>query len=45
MMRAVHGSGESYEEYEYLYGKRLLEEKDPCLGRIFCGSKESEKVS
>ena len=31
MMRAVHGSGESYEEYEYLYGKRLLEEKDPVL--------------
>lgn len=31
MMQAVHGSGESYEEYEYLYGKRLLEEKDPVL--------------
>ena len=31
MMRAVHGSGEPYEEYEYLYGKRLLEEKDPVL--------------
>ena len=30
-MRAVHGSGEPYEEYEYLYGKRLLEEKDPVL--------------
>lgn len=31
MMQAVHGSGEPYEEYEYLYGKRLLEEKDPVL--------------
>lgn len=31
MMRVVHGSGEPYEEYEYLYGKRLLEEKDPVL--------------
>ena len=33
MMRAVHGKEEAYEEYEYLYGKRLVEKKDPVLGR------------
>lgn len=33
MMCAVHGDGEDYEPYEYLYGKRLLEKEDPVLYR------------
>lgn len=31
VMRAVPGEAEPYEEYEYLYGKRLLEERHPVL--------------
>lgn len=31
MMKAVHGIPEQYEEYEYMYGKRLLEKKHPVL--------------
>lgn len=33
VMRAGHGEKEDYEAYEYLYGKRLLEKKDPVLFR------------
>ncbi len=33
MMRVVHGDREDYEPYEYLYGKRLLEARDPELYR------------
>lgn len=31
LMKAVRGTEESYEEWEYLYGKRLLERKHPVL--------------
>lgn len=31
MMRAVHGKPEHYEEYEYIYGKRLLKMCHPVL--------------
>lgn len=31
VMKAVHGASEPYEEWEYLYGKRLLEKKHPVL--------------
>ena len=31
MMRAIHGQGECYEEYEYLYGKELLKMRHPVL--------------
>lgn len=34
VMRAVHGEREAYEEWEYLYGKRLLEERHPVLGEF-----------
>ena len=27
MMKVVHGEPEKYEEYEYIYGKKLLEKK------------------
>lgn len=31
MMRVVHGEGEHYEDFEYRYGKRLLEMRHPVL--------------
>lgn len=31
VMRVTHGPQEAYEAYEYIYGKRLLEQKDPVL--------------
>ncbi len=31
MMRVIHGEPEQYEDYEYLYGKRLLEMRHPVL--------------
>lgn len=31
MMKVVHGETEVYEEYEYIFGKRLLEKKHPVL--------------
>ena len=31
MMRVVHGNMEPWTEIEYLYGKYLLEKKEPCL--------------
>lgn len=31
VMRVVHGTKEPYEEWEYLYGKRLLEARHPVL--------------
>ena len=40
MMRVVHGEAETYEEYEYLYGKRLLEKKDPVLKKYLLREKE-----
>ena len=40
MMRVAHGEAEDYEEYEYLYGKRLLEKKDPVLKKYLLREKE-----
>ena len=34
MMRAVHGEPECYEEYEYLYGKKLLGMRHPVLRKF-----------
>ena len=34
VMRVVHGDPEPYEAWEYLYGKRLLEERHPVLGEF-----------
>ena len=34
MMKVVHGESEKYEEYEYIYGKRLLEKKHPVLQKF-----------
>ena len=34
MMRVVHGEPEEYEEYEYIYGKKLLEKKHPVLQKF-----------
>ena len=31
MMKVVHGEPEKYAEYEYIYGKKLLEKKHPVL--------------
>lgn len=31
MMKVIHGEPESYETYEYLYGKKLLENQHPVL--------------
>ena len=31
MMKVVHGVPEHYEEYEYIYGKKLLEKRHPVL--------------
>lgn len=36
MMKAVHGVSEPYEEYEYIYGKKLLEERHPVLYAFLC---------
>ncbi len=33
-MRAVHGEPECYEEYEYLYGKKLLGMRHPVLRKF-----------
>ena len=34
MMKVVHGEVEKYEEYEYIYGKKLLEKKHPVLQKF-----------
>lgn len=34
MMKVVHGEVEDYEEYEYIYGKKLLEKKHPVLQKF-----------
>ena len=34
MMKVVHGDVEQYEEYEYIYGKKLLEKKHPVLQKF-----------
>ena len=34
MMKVVHGEAEKYEEYEYIYGKKLLEKKHPVLQKF-----------
>lgn len=34
MMKVVHGEPEEYEEYEYIYGKKLLEKKHPVLQKF-----------
>ena len=34
MMKVVHGDVEQYEEYEYIYGKKLLEKKHPVLRKF-----------
>ena len=39
VMRAVHGQREDYEEYEYFYGKRLLENRDAVLFRYLLREK------
>ena len=31
IMRVVHGEPETYEMYEYIYGKKLLEKRHPVL--------------
>lgn len=44
MMRAVHGKPEHYEEYEYIYGKKLLQMCHPVLEKFLLrerGMKES----
>ena len=43
MMRVVHGKPEAYEEYEYLYGKRLLEMKHPVLKKYLLREKEIQE--
>ena len=43
MMRVVHGKPEAYEEYEYLYGKRLLEMKHPILKKYLLREKEIQE--
>lgn len=39
MMRVIHGKPEPYEEYEYIYGKKLLEEKHPVLKKYLVREK------
>lgn len=34
MMKVIHGKPEQYEEYEYIYGKKLLEKKHPVLQKF-----------
>ena len=34
MMKVVHGEPEKYEEYEYIYGKKLLEKQHPVLQKF-----------
>lgn len=34
MMRAVHAEPEAYAEYEYVYGKKLLEDRHPVLHKF-----------
>lgn len=43
MMRVVHGKPEAYEEYEYLYGKRLLEMKHPVLKKYLLRESEIQE--
>lgn len=40
MMRVVHGKPEVYEEYEYLYGKKLLENRHPVLKKYLLREQE-----
>ncbi len=39
MMKVVHGQPEQYEEYEYIYGKRLLQERHPVLEKFLLREK------
>ena len=43
MMRVVHGSPEPYEEYEFLYGKKLLEMKHPVLKKFLLREQEIQE--
>ncbi|MGN1166148.1 MAG: tRNA (adenine(22)-N(1))-methyltransferase [Lachnospiraceae bacterium] len=43
MMRVVHGEPEVYEEYEYLYGKRLLEMRHPVLKKYLLREREIQE--
>lgn len=40
MMRAVHGRPEHYEEYEYVYGKKLLQMRHPVLKKFLLREQE-----
>lgn len=43
MMKAVRGVPERYEEYEYIYGKKLLELKHPVLKRFLLQERERQE--
>lgn len=39
MMKVIHGQPEEYKEYEYIYGKKLLEKKHPVLEKFLLREK------
>lgn len=43
MMKAVRGMPEHYEEYEYIYGKKLLEMKHPVLKKFLLRERERQE--
>lgn len=44
MMKAVHGEPESYEEYEYIYGKKLLKMRHPILKEFLLREKRLKEA-
>ena len=43
MMRVIHGEKEHYEDFEYLYGKRLLEMRHPVLKKYLLREREIQE--
>ena len=43
VMKAVHGEEEHYEEWEYLFGKRLLEQRHPVLFAYLLQRKDTKE--
>lgn len=43
MMRVIHGEPEVYEDYEYIYGKKLLENRHPVLHKFLLREKSIQE--
>ena len=43
MMKVIHGEPEEYAEYEYIYGKKLIEKKHPVLKKFLLREKEIQE--